>query len=272
MLCGELLNGGFVSAGALPALPSGLLGLWLPGCLRATSPRLRTSPYLPLLAELLATGQLDIRDCLMDLAKRNLQTRGTTNGVVADLDFDLHADDIDENVFLGPPLQSTKIWEYVVRLSLGRVEKKVRDAGKRSSSSSAELGRGLDRGALKGPKTLRHVYYEVVFVERTVDHPLVHATNHVIVFQLASYEEPVLTLILHQTTIVCPIFALSVEENKGTALPVVIHDEVVKHLYVESVGMPLSCPKGSSLPLRPDASCWTLSSAIPNIAKLSHNF
>ncbi|KAF7379193.1 hypothetical protein HZH68_017038 [Vespula germanica] len=98
MLCGELLNGGFVSAGALPALPSGLLGLWLPGCLRATSPRLQTSPYLPLLAELLATGQLDLRDCLMDLAKRNLQTRGT-NGV-ADLDLDLHADDIDENVFL----------------------------------------------------------------------------------------------------------------------------------------------------------------------------
>nr|KAF7387643.1 hypothetical protein H0235_018365 [Vespula pensylvanica] len=113
MLCGELLNGGFVSAGALPALPSGLLGLWLPGCLRATSPRLQTSPYLPLLAELLATGQLDLRDCLMDLAKRNLQTRGT-NGV-ADLDLDLHADDIDENVFLANRVQfhRNNIYDYV---------------------------------------------------------------------------------------------------------------------------------------------------------------
>ncbi|KAG7206857.1 hypothetical protein KM043_000758 [Ampulex compressa] len=99
MLCGELLNGGFVSTGAVPVVPYGLLGLWLPGCLRATSPRSLASPYLTLLAEILATGHSDLRDELMDLAKRSHQAP-CSNGP-ADLDLDLHADDIDENVFLG---------------------------------------------------------------------------------------------------------------------------------------------------------------------------
>ncbi|XP_014605369.1 PREDICTED: protein Fe65 homolog isoform X2 [Polistes canadensis] len=130
MLCGELLNGGFVSAGALPGLPIGLLGLWLPGCLRATSPRLQTSPYLPLLAELLATGQLDLRDCLMDLAKRNLQARGT-NGV-ADLDFDLHADDdIDDNVFLENGLLSFENPNY--HLDPARLDDALNSNGNGSS-------------------------------------------------------------------------------------------------------------------------------------------
>ncbi|XP_025158570.1 protein Fe65 homolog isoform X2 [Harpegnathos saltator] len=101
MLCGELLNGGFVSAGAVPVVPYSLPGLWLPGCLRATSPRLLTSPYLTLLAELLAAGRLELRDDLlelMDLAKRSHQAPG--NNGAPELDLDLHADDIDENVFL----------------------------------------------------------------------------------------------------------------------------------------------------------------------------
>ncbi|XP_066589988.1 protein Fe65 homolog isoform X2 [Prorops nasuta] len=74
MLCGELLNGGLVSTGAAPVVPCGLVGLWLPGCLRATSPRLLTSPYLPLLADLLAEA-----DPFMDLAK----TRQDTNEQVS---------------------------------------------------------------------------------------------------------------------------------------------------------------------------------------------
>lgn len=95
MLCGELLNGG-------TAVPCGLLGLWIPGCVRATSPRLLTSPYLPLLAELLASGYLEqlylecqtnIED--MDLIRNNQNSN--TNGS-ADLDLDL---DNDESVFLG---------------------------------------------------------------------------------------------------------------------------------------------------------------------------
>ncbi|KYN37978.1 hypothetical protein ALC56_07602 [Trachymyrmex septentrionalis] len=101
MLCGELLNGGFVSAGAVPVVPYSLPGLWLPGCLRATSPRLLTSPYLTLLAELLAAGRLELRDDLlelMDLAKRSHQAPG--NNGASELDLDLHADDIDE-IFLG---------------------------------------------------------------------------------------------------------------------------------------------------------------------------
>jgi len=84
-------------------VPCGVPGLWLPGCLRATSPRLLTSPYLTLLAELLAAGRLELRDDfleLMDLAKRGHQAPGGGNGA-PELDLDLHADDIDENVFLG---------------------------------------------------------------------------------------------------------------------------------------------------------------------------
>lgn len=102
MLCGELLNGGFVSAGAVPVVPYSLPGVWLPGCLRATSPRLLTSPYLTLLAELLAAGRLELRDDLlelMDLAKRSHQAPTGNNGA-PELDLDLHADDIDE-IFLG---------------------------------------------------------------------------------------------------------------------------------------------------------------------------
>ncbi|XP_006569155.1 protein Fe65 homolog isoform X4 [Apis mellifera] len=97
MLCGELLNGGFVSGGAVPVIPYGLLGFWLPGCLRATSPTSLNSSYLTLLAELLATGHQDRRNEPMDLANRSHQA--PTNGAL-DLDLDLHADDIDENVFL----------------------------------------------------------------------------------------------------------------------------------------------------------------------------
>ncbi|XP_015593076.1 amyloid-beta A4 precursor protein-binding family B member 2 isoform X2 [Cephus cinctus] len=77
LLCGELLSGGFVSAGGAPVVPCGLLGLGLPGCLRATSPRLLTSPYLPLLAELLATGYLNHQR--MALAQRNHPPNSTTN-------------------------------------------------------------------------------------------------------------------------------------------------------------------------------------------------
>nr|XP_012138277.1 PREDICTED: amyloid beta A4 precursor protein-binding family B member 2-like isoform X5 [Megachile rotundata] len=97
MLCGELLNGGFVSTGAVPVVSYSLLGFWLPGCIRATSPTSLNSSYLTLLAELLARGHLDLRSELMDLAKRSHQA--PTNGAV-DLDIDLHGDDIDENVFL----------------------------------------------------------------------------------------------------------------------------------------------------------------------------
>ncbi|XP_061927232.1 protein Fe65 homolog isoform X2 [Apis cerana] len=97
MLCGELLNGGFVSGGAVPVIPYGLLGFWLPGCLRASSPTSLNSSYLTLLAELLATGHQDRRNEPMDLANRSHQA--PTNGAL-DLDLDLHADDIDENVFL----------------------------------------------------------------------------------------------------------------------------------------------------------------------------
>lgn len=99
MLCGELLNGGFVSTGAVPVVPYGLLGFWLPGCLRATSPSSLNSSYLTLLAEFLATGHPELRTELMDLAKRS--HRAPSNGAVHDLDLDLHADDIDESVFLG---------------------------------------------------------------------------------------------------------------------------------------------------------------------------
>ena len=126
MLCGELLNGGFVSAGAVPAVPCGLLGLWLPGCLRATSPRLLTSPYLTLLAELLAAGyleqhqlrqgcepeqhrnetNLDLTDIAMDLARRNQHT----NGQSEDLDLDL---DNDESAFLGESLYLFSYWHIL---------------------------------------------------------------------------------------------------------------------------------------------------------------
>lgn len=110
MLCGELLNGGFVSAGAVPVVSYGLPGLWLPGCLRATSPRVLTSPYLTLLAELLAAGRLELRDDLlelMDLAKRSHQAPG--NNGASELDLDLHADDIDE-IFLGKSLKYTLLF------------------------------------------------------------------------------------------------------------------------------------------------------------------
>ncbi|XP_044577408.1 protein Fe65 homolog isoform X2 [Cotesia glomerata] len=100
MLCGELLNGGFVSAGAVPAVPYSLLGLWIPGCVRTTSPRLVTSPYLTLLTELLAAGCLE-EDCQgstysvdpnMDLVRQTQQSNTNSN-----LDLDL---DNDDSVFL----------------------------------------------------------------------------------------------------------------------------------------------------------------------------
>lgn len=89
MLCGELLSGSFVTAGAAPVGPTGR-GLWLPGCLRATSPRL-ISPYLPLLAELLATSYT----MALTQAQNNLDNHQSGDN----LDLDGH--DIDEDVFLG---------------------------------------------------------------------------------------------------------------------------------------------------------------------------
>ncbi|XP_011684436.1 PREDICTED: amyloid beta A4 precursor protein-binding family B member 2-like [Wasmannia auropunctata] len=131
MLCGELLNGGFVSAGAVPVVPYSLPGLWLPGCLRATSPRLLTSPYLTLLAELLATGRLGLRDDLlelMDLAKRSHQAPGG-NGA-PELDLDLHADDIDE-IFLENGLLSFENPNY--HLDPARLDDALNSNGNGSS-------------------------------------------------------------------------------------------------------------------------------------------
>ena len=104
MLCGELLNGGLVSAGAVPVVPCGLLGLWLPGCLRATSPRSLTSPYLTLLAEIIISSSLEqdeicqLEEGQMDLATRN-HLPNTNGSVDIDLDLDIH--EIDEDVLLG---------------------------------------------------------------------------------------------------------------------------------------------------------------------------
>ncbi|XP_018397782.1 PREDICTED: protein Fe65 homolog [Cyphomyrmex costatus] len=131
MLCGELLNGGFVSAGAVPVVPYSLPGLWLPGCLRATSPRLLTSPYLTLLAELLAAGRLELRDDLlelMDLAKRSHQAPG--NNGASELDLDLHADDIDE-IFLENGLLSFENPNY--HLDPARLDDALNSNGNGSS-------------------------------------------------------------------------------------------------------------------------------------------
>ncbi|XP_071642842.1 protein Fe65 homolog [Temnothorax longispinosus] len=131
MLCGELLNGGFVSAGAVPVVPYSLPGLWLPGCLRATSPRLLTSPYLTLLAELLAAGRLELRDDLlelMDLVKRSHQAPG--NNGAPELDLDLHADDIDE-IFLENGLLSFENPNY--HLDPARLDDALNSNGNGSS-------------------------------------------------------------------------------------------------------------------------------------------
>ncbi|XP_011251276.1 protein Fe65 homolog isoform X2 [Camponotus floridanus] len=132
MLCGELLNGGFVSAGAVPVVPYSLPGLWLPGCLRATSPRVLTSPYLTLLAELLAAGRLELRDDLlelMDLAKRSHQAPTGNNGA-PELDLDLHADDIDE-IFLENGLLSFENPNY--HLDPARLDDALNSNGNGSS-------------------------------------------------------------------------------------------------------------------------------------------
>ncbi|XP_011342333.1 protein Fe65 homolog isoform X1 [Ooceraea biroi] len=132
MLCGELLSGGFVSAGAVPVVPCGVPGLWLPGCLRATTPRILTSPYLTLLAELLAAGRLELRDDfleLMDLAKRSHQAPGS-NGA-PELDLDLHADEIDENVFLENGLLSFENPNY--HLDPARLDDALNSNGNGSS-------------------------------------------------------------------------------------------------------------------------------------------
>ncbi|XP_029160766.1 protein Fe65 homolog isoform X2 [Nylanderia fulva] len=132
MLCGELLNGGFVSAGAVPVVPYSLPGLWLPGCLRATSPRLLTSPYLTLLAELLAAGRLELRDDLlelMDLAKRSHQAPTGNNGA-PELDLDLHADDIEE-IFLENGLLSFENPNY--HLDPARLDDALNSNGNGSS-------------------------------------------------------------------------------------------------------------------------------------------
>ena len=128
MLCGELLNGGFVSTGAVPVVPYGLLGFWLPGCLRATSPSSLNSSYITLLAELLATGHPDLRSELMDLAKRSHQA--PTNGEV-DLDLDLQADDIDESVFLENGLLSFENPNY--HLDPARLDDALNSNGNGSS-------------------------------------------------------------------------------------------------------------------------------------------
>ncbi|XP_012288947.1 protein Fe65 homolog isoform X2 [Orussus abietinus] len=140
MLCGELLNGGFVSAGAAPVVPCGLLGLWLPGCLKASNPRLLTSPYLTLLAELLATGcYLD--DQLYRLHRHNLRRHfmlrrkemadldGELDG---DLDGDLDADfNIDEDVLLENGLLSFENPNY--HLDTARLDDALNSNGTRSS-------------------------------------------------------------------------------------------------------------------------------------------
>ncbi|XP_011500533.1 PREDICTED: amyloid beta A4 precursor protein-binding family B member 1-like [Ceratosolen solmsi marchali] len=94
MLCGELVNGGLASAGAV-TVPCGLLGLWLPGCLRAgLSPRPQTgSPYLPILAELLAAELWPHSQ--MELDEQQLDNRGGLNEL--ELRFE---DEIDEDVLL----------------------------------------------------------------------------------------------------------------------------------------------------------------------------
>jgi hypothetical protein len=90
MLCGELVNGGLASAGAV-SVPRGSLGLWLPGL----SPRPRTgSPYLPILAELLAAElwpQLQ-----MDLEEQQLDNRGGPGELGL-----RYQEDVYEDVLLG---------------------------------------------------------------------------------------------------------------------------------------------------------------------------
>ncbi|XP_011644254.1 protein Fe65 homolog isoform X2 [Pogonomyrmex barbatus] len=150
MLCGELLNGGFVSAGAVPVVPYSLPGLWLPGCLRATSPRLLTSPYLTLLAELLAAGRLELRDDLlelMDLAKRSHQAPG--NNGAPEYDLDLHADDIDE-IFLENGLLSFENPNY--HLDPVRLDDALNSNGN-SSSLFEELYQELVSGGRSGEVT-----------------------------------------------------------------------------------------------------------------------
>lgn len=97
MLCGELLNGG-------TAVPCGLLGLWIPGCVRETSPRLSTSPYLPLLVELLASGYIERRyiECQTNIEDMDLIRHNQMNSNCStDLDLDL---DNDDSAFLGESL------------------------------------------------------------------------------------------------------------------------------------------------------------------------
>ncbi|XP_044017998.1 protein Fe65 homolog isoform X1 [Aphidius gifuensis] len=89
MLCGELLNGG-------TAVPCGLLGLWIPGCVRETSPRLLTSPYLPLLVELLASDYIEQRyiECQTNIEDMDLIRHNQMNSNCStDLDLDLDNDD-----------------------------------------------------------------------------------------------------------------------------------------------------------------------------------
>ncbi|XP_043271805.1 protein Fe65 homolog isoform X2 [Venturia canescens] len=167
MLCGELLNGGFVSAGAVPAVPCGLLGLWLPGCLRATSPRLLTSPYIALLAELIAEGYLEHNPSAdspndqnkhelhddypylrhfyenMDLARRN-QHSNTTNCQSDDLDLDL---DNDESVFLENGLLSFENPNY--HLDPARLDDALNSNGN-GSSIFDELYQELVGGSGRG--------------------------------------------------------------------------------------------------------------------------
>ncbi|XP_014205013.1 protein Fe65 homolog isoform X2 [Copidosoma floridanum] len=58
MLCGELVNGGLASAGAV-SVPCGLVRLGLPGCLKAGSRPVTGSPYVSILAEFLAASYLE---------------------------------------------------------------------------------------------------------------------------------------------------------------------------------------------------------------------
>lgn len=86
MLCGELVNGGLASVGAV-TVPCGLLGLGLPGYLRA-GPQGAPSPYLALLAELIAE-QAHLLNAYMELDDNR------------ELEMQLAQDDIDEDVLLG---------------------------------------------------------------------------------------------------------------------------------------------------------------------------
>ena len=108
MLCGELLNGSLASAGTLSVPYCGVL----PGFFRGSlSPRpLTGSPYLTLLAELLATAayneELALEAHMMDQEeeedKEKEQQQRVPDRKNLHLEFDY---DVDESVLLGELIQ-----------------------------------------------------------------------------------------------------------------------------------------------------------------------